>query len=114
MSLDKSVLEAAPPEAAKKTRKRRSERAAKIELLEQAMKDHVFAAYDYMQDTASRGEIKLLPRPSQELLAKMTQMQQHDVSRCMNDPEGKVLRLIWDKSQTLDGIHDLARMFARK
>ncbi|MCL2623876.1 MAG: hypothetical protein FWD31_09435 [Planctomycetaceae bacterium] len=114
LSLDESLLEEQSPESTQKPRKRRGERAAKIELLEQAMKDHVIAAYDYMQDTASRGEIKLLPRPSQELLAKMTQMQQPDVSRCMNDPEGKILRLIWEKSQTLDGIHELARMFARK
>jgi len=114
MILDESALGDNQSETAKKPRKRRGERAAKIELLEQAMKDHVFAAYDYMKDTAGRGEIKLLPRPSQELLAKMTQMQQPDVSRCMNDSEGKILRLIWEKSQTLDGIHELTRMFARK
>jgi len=114
LSLDESLFEDTQSESTPKPRKRRGERAAKIELLEQAMKDHVVAAYDYLQDTANRGEIKLLPRPSQELLAKMTQMQQPDVSRCMNDPEGKILRLIWEKSQTLDGIHELARMFARK
>ena len=111
MSLDESLLEEQNPESAPKPRKRRGERAAKIELLEQAMKDHVIAAYDYMQDTASRGEIKLLPRPTQAMLGKMTKLSQKEVSRCLLDSEGKILRLLWEQSCTLDGIESLARMF---
>jgi hypothetical protein len=114
LSLDESTLEMCGSEPIKRSRKKRGERSAKIEQLEQALKEHVIAAYDYMIDSSQRGEIKLLPRPTQELLAQMTKMQQHDVSRCMNDPEGKILRLLWEKSQTFDGIHELARMFARK
>ena len=114
LSLDESTLEMCGSEPVKRSRKKRGERSAKIEQLEQALKEHVIAAYDYMIDSFECGEIKLLPRPTQELLAKMTKMRQHDVSRCMNDPEGKILRLLWEKSQTFDGIREMARMFSRK
>jgi hypothetical protein len=111
MTIDESAFEEIKTESAKQPRKRRGERTAKIELCELAMKDHVFAAYDYMLDTANRGEIKLLPRPSQEMLGKMTKLSQKEVSRCLKDKEAKILRLLWEKSCTLDGIESLARMF---
>ena len=111
LSLDESVFEDISSEATPKPRKRRGERTAKIELLERAMKDHVITAYDYMQDTADRGEVKLLPRPSQEMLGKMTNLSQKEVSRCLLDSEAKILRLLWEQSCTLDGIESLARMF---
>jgi len=113
MLIDDSALEESKPESAKPPRKKRGERTAKIELLEHVMKEHVFAAYDYMLDTAGRGEVKLLPRPQQELLAKMTNMNQQDVSRCLKDSGAKILRLLWEQSLTLDGIESLARMFRR-
>jgi len=111
MEIDPSALEEIKAESAKQPRKRRGERTAKIELCERAMKDHVFAAYDYMLDTANRGEIKLLPRPSQAMLGKMTNLSQKEVSRCLKDKEAKILRLLWEKSCTLDGVESLARMF---
>jgi len=111
MAFDESLLEEQKPDPTKQPHKRRGDRTAKIELCERAMKDHVFAAYDYMEDTARRGEIKLLPRPSQEMLGKMTNLSQKEVSRCLNDKEAKILRLLWEKSCTLDGIESLARMF---
>jgi hypothetical protein len=77
------------------------------------MKEHIFSAYDYMNHTASCGEIKLLPRPTQEMLAKMTNMEQPDVSRCLKDSEGKIFKMLWEKSQSLDGIHELAKILSK-
>ena len=113
MAVDESVLEERKPDPTKQPHKRRGDRTAKNELLERAMKDHVFAAYDYMQDTASRGEVKLLPRPTQKMLAKITNMHEREVSRCLKDKEAKILRLLWEQSSTLDGIESLVRTFRR-
>ena len=113
MEIDPSVLEEQKPDPSKSPRKRRGERTAKTEQLEHAMKEHVFAAYDYMLDTASRGEVKLLPRPTQEMLGKLTNMHQREISRCLKDPEAKILRLLWEQSATLDGIESLVRTFRR-
>jgi hypothetical protein len=77
------------------------------------MKEHVFAAYDYMLDTAGRGEVKLLPRPTQKMLGKMTNMHEREVSRCLKDSEAKILRLLWEQSCSLDGIESLMRTFRR-
>jgi hypothetical protein len=110
MEIDPSVLEEAKPDPSKSPRKRRGERTAKTEQLEHAMKEHVFAAYDYMLDTAGCGEVKLLPRPTQAMLGKMTNLSQKEVSRCLLDPEAKKLRYLWDNSLTVDGIESLAQM----
>ena len=113
MSIDESALDEIKAESAKPPRKRRGERTAKTELVEDAMKEHIMAAYDYMLDTAGRGEIKLLPRPTQEMLGKLTNMHQREVSRCLKDPEAKILRLFWEQSATLEGIESLARTLRR-
>jgi len=113
MVIDSSLWEEVKPDTSKSPRKRRGERTAKTEQLERAMKDHVFAAYDYLQDTAGRGEIKLLPRPTQKMLAKLTNMHEREVSRCLKDSEAKILRLLWEQSDTLEGIESLARTFRR-
>ena len=60
-----------------------------------------------------RGEIKLLPRPTQKMLAKLTNMHEREVSRCLKDSEAKILRLLWEQSDTLEGIESLARTFRR-
>ena len=113
MVIDESAFEEIQEESAGQARKKRGERPAKIELLERAMKEHVFAAYDYMLDSAGRGEIKLLPRPTQQLLAKITNIHKREVSRCLQDDKAKILKLLWEKSLTLDGIESLTRMFRR-
>ena len=109
--IDKSAFEEIKEESAKPPRKRRGERTAKSELIEHALKEHIFAAYDYMLVTADRGEVKLLPRPTQEMLGKLTNMHQREVSRCLKDPEAKILRLLWEQSDTLEGIESLVRTF---
>jgi hypothetical protein len=98
----------------KKSKPKRSLLAGKIEVLTQAMKEHVYAAYNYMEHTGQSGEIKLLPRPNQAQLAKMTNLTQQDVSKCLRDPETAILKLLWENSKTMDGIDKLARMFPEK
>jgi len=98
----------------RKSKPKRSLLAGKIEVLVQAMKEHVYAAHDYMEHTAEAGEIKLLPKPNQAQLAKMTNLSQQDVSKCLRDPEAAILRLLWEKSKTMEGIEELARMFPQR
>ena len=98
----------------KKSKPKRSLLAGKIEVLTQAMKEHVYAAYNYMEHTGQSGEIKLLPRPTQAQLAKMTDLSQQDVSKCLRDPEATILKLFWENSKTMDGIDKLASMFPQK
>jgi len=98
----------------KKSKPKRSLLAGKIEVLTQAMKEHVYANHDYMEHTALSGDIKILPRPNQTQLAQMTNLSQQDVSKCLKDEEATILRLLWENSKTMEGIEELTRMFPKK
>lgn len=111
---DKELMESFiddPPQTESRAKPKRSVRAGKIERLVTVLKDQVHAAHEYMEFTAAEGEIKLLPPLNQTELAKLGNMSQQDVSRCLNDSEAGVLRLLYNKSKTLDGIEMLYRMF---
>ena len=83
-------------EALPKPRAKRGSRTAKIEKLVKEMEQHLRAARAYAQATADQGDIKLLPRPTQEELAKRTGLSEMDVSRCLKDPNARTFRFLWD------------------
>jgi hypothetical protein len=77
--------------------RKRAERAGKIELLVGALEDPWWAARDHARSTQERtGTPALLPRPTQKWLAAATGLTESDVSRCLQDPRAKSLRVLWD------------------
>ena len=89
--------------------KKRACRAANIEALRQAIVEHLRAARDHAFDAEERfGQARLLPRPTQKALGMETGLTESDVSRCLNDPEARELRLYWDVAG------DLGRIMAWK
>lgn len=90
---------------AKRPPRKRAERAAKIEALVRDMAEHLRAARDYAYASKERtGTPELLPRPSQQDLAKRTGLTKADVSRCLADESARELRLYWETALDLDQI----------
>lgn len=88
----------------RRTRKR-ADRAANIESLKKGLIEHLRAARDYAFATKEQsGEPQLLPRPTQKALGREAGLTESDVSRCLNDPEARELRLYWDAAVDLDRI----------
>jgi hypothetical protein len=112
MLFDRAYLEArlenaglvAREKSERRPRKRR-DRAAKIEQLEQVLEQHLLAARDHAWATMDRaGAPTLLLRPTQKDLAKQTGLSEPDVSRCLSDPAGKYLRFLWETALHLDEV----------
>lgn len=82
-----------------KPQPRRSSRTAKIELLVQELTQHLRSAADHAH---ASGE--LLPRPTQQELARRTGISKSDVSRCLKDPSANQLRLLWHTADDLDAL----------
>lgn len=88
----------------------RGARAANIEKIEKAMEAHLIAARDHACSLKDRGkEPVLLPRPEQKDIATLTGLTTTDVSRCLNDPRAKVLKILWETAESLDGVLSFKR-----
>lgn len=85
---------------------KRAARAANIEKLALALESHLKSAREHAIATTDRGNMEILPRPTQAQLAKMAGLTSMDVSRCLRDPEAKLLRMLWEKA---DDIRSLLR-----
>ncbi len=77
-----------------KTIPRRTVRIANIERLVAELKEHYRASKDHYFAVG-----RLLPRPTQAELARRTGLRQNDVSRCMSDPDAKILQLLWQECE---------------
>ncbi|XZE56575.1 hypothetical protein SH139x_002695 [Planctomycetaceae bacterium SH139] len=84
---------------ASKPQPRRSSRTAKIETLVQELTQHLRSAADHAHATG-----ELLPRPTQQELARRTGMSKSDVSRCISDSSADQLRLLWQTADDLDAV----------
>ncbi|HHM11911.1 MAG TPA: XRE family transcriptional regulator [Planctomycetaceae bacterium] len=85
--------------------KKRAARAANIERLERELIAHLRAARDHAFATRDGPDgPQLLPRPSQEELARRTGMSKSTVSRCFNDDHARELKLYWETALDLDRI----------
>ncbi|WP_168566042.1 MarR family transcriptional regulator [Crateriforma spongiae] len=87
-----------------KPQPRRSSRTAKIELLVRELTLHLRSAADLAH---ASGE--LLPRPTQQELARRTGISKSDVSRCIKDPSANQLRLLWQTADDPDAVLRLPR-----
>lgn len=84
---------------------RRSQRAANIEKLEQALEEHLVCAKKYACNLREQGrDVILLPRPEQQFLAAQLGMSASDVSRCINDPKALKLRVLWQAALSLEDV----------
>lgn len=104
-SVEDRLVESSGPELPKpKRQSRRSSRTAKIELLVQELTQHLRSAADHAHATG-----ELLPRPTQQELARRTSMSKSDVSRCIKDSSANQLQLLWQTADDLDAVLRLPR-----
>lgn len=109
LSFDTSFIESRLAELnvpkAKSPAPKRAGRAAKIEALVAVLVDHLRAAHDHAFVTRDQTDsAELLPRPSQQELARLAGMSESDVSRCLADESARELRLYWEIALDLDQI----------
>lgn len=84
---------------------RRGQRLAAIESLTRALSDHLRAAREHAQSAIDHGrEPQLLPRPTQRQLAKECRLSDAAVSRSLQDPDARELRLLWELATDLNHI----------
>jgi hypothetical protein len=96
----------APPP--RKVRKKRADRAEKIERLTAEVRKHLFLARAHAQATRRRdGVAELLPRPEQRALARAAGLTDADVHRCLHRDESdpaRVLQFLWRTAANLDEV----------
>jgi len=91
--------------ATKPAARKRASRTADIEALATEMREHLRAARRYALATLDQtGQPQLLPRPTQEQLARRVGRSQHTVSRCLKDQTATELRFLWDLAIDLDRV----------
>jgi len=78
----------------KHQRAKRGNRAANIEKLIAEMKEHCRSSKDHYYTHG-----RLLPRPTQTELAQRVGLRQNEVSRCLADPDAKILQLLWKECE---------------
>lgn len=90
------------------TKKKRADRAPKIELLRKVVKEHLLSARDHAFSLVERGQpAQLLPRPSQKEMAERAGVAEHDFTRCKQ--EDHLLRLYWGTANDLDAVMRFGR-----
>ncbi|QDU33029.1 hypothetical protein KS4_10700 [Poriferisphaera corsica] len=83
----------------------RATRAASIEKLEKLLEAHLIAARDYAYYLQDQGlEPTLLPRPKLKELAVLLGSHKTEVSRCLNDPRAKVLKVLWEAAGSIESV----------
>ncbi len=96
-------MESCPRQNAKQRR-----RLDKIDKLTEILKEFVVRNLDYIRETSQRGNVDVLPRPTQAFLARASGMSQQEVSLCLKDNEkGMTLRFIWENLLTVEGTERL-------
>lgn len=94
--------------SAQRPRRKRAERAAKIERIREALVAHFRAARDHAFASAQQGDgAELLQRPSKKVLARLAGVQPHDVSRCFRD-DPQLVRL-YDMADSLEDVMRFGR-----
>ncbi|NIA07160.1 MAG: hypothetical protein GWP14_05930 [Actinobacteria bacterium] len=83
----------------------RGTRSANIEKLEKALERHIKSSRDYAHTAKQQGRVpKLLPRPTRTVLGKQVGLSPSQVSRCMNDPRARLLKLLWHTADSLEDV----------
>lgn len=93
----------------KKSRAQRGERAAKIEKIEDELKQHLVAAFDHAKSSEElNGYPVLLPRPTQKEIADRLGFNPTTVHRCLNDTRATELKVLWETAESLDRVMEFA------
>jgi hypothetical protein len=86
-------------ETPQRSRIKRGSRAANIEKLLTELKEHYRASKDSYYETGH-----ILPRPTQEEIAKRVGIGQRAVSRCLADADAVMLQLLWKQVENIQAI----------
>jgi hypothetical protein len=101
----------AEPAKAEEQPTKRGPRLALIEALRHALLEHLRAARDHAFATrGATGTPALLPRPSQDMLARQLGVHRSTISRCLEDPSARQLQLLWEVAADLDRILGLGAL----
>jgi len=93
------------PEVAMKKLRKRASRAATVDAIKQALREHLRAARDHAFNSRNRGSgSALLPRPSQKQLAAQLKIHESSVSRAINDPSDKEIAILWKAANDLEQV----------
>jgi len=102
------VLGAPPAKGRSRVRKKpnkRASRAAAIDAIKQALREHLRAARDHAYTLREHDKpAELLPRPTQEQLAQQLHISTSSVSRAINDPSDKEITILWEAANDLEQV----------
>ncbi len=88
--------------ARKKPPRKRAERAAAIDALKKALRNHLRSARGHAQSCIDMGKpAELLPRPTQKQLAEELGLSRSTVCRAVHDKNDKELQLLWQGADDL-------------
>jgi hypothetical protein len=91
--------------SARKKQRKRASRAAAIDAVKQALREHLRAARDHAYSLREHGKkAELLPRPTQQLLADQLRLGASAVSRAINDPSDKEIKILWKIANDLEHV----------
>ncbi|MCW5775345.1 MAG: winged helix-turn-helix domain-containing protein [Phycisphaeraceae bacterium] len=83
-------------------KRKRASRATALDGLKRELREHLRAAKAHYHATATRGRAELLPRPTQQDLAKRLGVSEPTVSRCLNDEPDQELKVLWASAEDID------------
>ena len=105
VSVIEDALVGSPGQPQKSRMKKRASRAAAIDSIKQALREHLRVARKHALALLDRGEdMELLPRPTQQQLASELKLSASSVSRAINDPSDKEIRILWDIATDLNQV----------
>ncbi len=94
-----------PSPQKKKLSRKRASRTAAMEALKKAIQDHLISARDHAYRLIEDDKTpELLPRPTQQLLAKQLELSRSSVSRALADGSDKELTILWEIANDLDQV----------
>lgn len=94
--------------ANRQPKRKRAERAAKIESLKKALIVHIRSARDHAYSAKQRGDVpSLLPRPAKKELAAQAGVRDYDISRCFEDD--MQLERLYEMANNLDDVMEYGR-----
>jgi predicted RNA-binding Zn-ribbon protein involved in translation (DUF1610 family) len=102
------VIGTPPPDdktPAPKKLKKRATRAAAIDAIKQALREHLRAARDHAYSSRDGKEgATLLPRPTLQQLADQLKVHISSVSRAINDSSDKEIAILWDAANDIEKV----------
>lgn len=102
--LERAGIKLPGPFQNKRPSKKRASRAATIDALKTALREHLRAARDHAWTTTQAGDPQLLPRPTQAALAVQINVSESAVSRALSDGGDMELLILWKTAEDIDAV----------